>query len=480
MIQSGVADPGPGYTAWEAAVQAPVANMVIYDNFEAYHLIATNTTAMNHAAKDHFKTKITNKLLECKQNGVTPYLKWAPKLSGFGEGESSRGRIYNAILDPMTSFDNYIHWYATQLKEAFHDTGITSMYIEFAPQMNSPLEPYGGPVNEGGGAEFVKVWKRVHTILKHYGPQDNIVQDGRDKVMQFVWTISTDANAVSYTGLQFSGASFRQQHHQGDQRQAWHDGMIENEVHLTDYGFENYYPGDDYVDFTGMTVFSNDGDSFDNKASAAYARMVIAAAKPIFLSELAVSTSIPGQTNNAAAWITAAMSDLTTKYTNICGFNYYSHGVYDISTTANADSAEALRVSQADATIFTATADTEQTLDCSPNLHLGPHDVEDRAYNSKKLSYNPTSSKSCCTFKCNAGAACIEGCDMWLRTSSLNWESEHWRDMLQGKCHKQCDGTNEWSTYQHSFGHTAGYFEAHSVADETLCKVGCDNYRSCF
>jgi hypothetical protein len=42
MIQSGVADPGPGYTAWEAAVQAPVANMVIN------HLIATNLVTNSH------------------------------------------------------------------------------------------------------------------------------------------------------------------------------------------------------------------------------------------------------------------------------------------------------------------------------------------------------------------------------------------------------------------------------------------------
>ena len=48
--------------------------------------------------------------------------------------------------------------------------------------------------------------------------------------------------------------------------------------------------------------------------------------------------------------------------------------------------------------------------------------------------YNPQASKACCTAKCNS-ADCQHGCDMWLHTSSLNWESTKWWAVLEKWAH---------------------------------------------
>ena len=109
----------------------------------------------------------------------------------------------------------------------------------------------------------------------------------------------------------------------------------------------------------------------------------------------------------------------------------------------------------------------------------------------KNVVYSPTASKSCCAAACvsqHAGDTakqddCQIGCDMWLHTSSLNWESLHWHPLLEHKCEKDCDAPAAFKTMEQRMGEKQS--ESHwthqniVVGTEAVCKSGCQNYLAC-
>jgi len=104
--------------------------------------------------------------------------------------------------------------------------------------------------------------------------------------------------------------------------------------------------------------------------------------------------------------------------------------------------------------------------------------------------YNPQASKACCTAKCNS-ADCQHGCDMWLHTSSLNWESTKWWAVLEKKCQRDCMQSAEWKkvdaktpnaswrNQMHQSYWTADANARTAPSDIAVCQDGCKKYRSC-
>ena len=110
--------------------------------------------------------------------------------------------------------------------------------------------------------------------------------------------------------------------------------------------------------------------------------------------------------------------------------------------------------------------------------------------------YNVGASKTCCAAKC-ANQDCQMGCDMWLHSSSLNWESMKWWPVLQKKCQRDCVQGLLWkqkdATGVHigMVGHRAARHASTQIAksywtslklhpnDISQCQVGCSHYYDC-
>ena len=106
--------------------------------------------------------------------------------------------------------------------------------------------------------------------------------------------------------------------------------------------------------------------------------------------------------------------------------------------------------------------------------------------------YNIKSSKTCCAAKC-ANQDCQMGCDMWLHSSSLNWESMKWWPVLEKKCQRDCVQGSLWKEKDETGTHTGMVAttgtQIHSKSywtslklnpnDIAQCQAGCSHYYDC-
>lgn len=124
-------------------------------------------------------------------------------------------------------------------------------------EMNGPWEPYG-PVNGNSQADFVSAWRHMHDIFTAAGATN----------VTWVWCPNVDPRRqfVPYSDL---------------------------------------YPGDRYVDWTGLDGYDFDGTaSFSWLFSSSYARLLqLAPAKPVMLSQVGAE-----ELTGKAAWITDALA----------------------------------------------------------------------------------------------------------------------------------------------------------------------------
>lgn len=104
--------------------------------------------------------------------------------------------------------------------------------------------------------------------------------------------------------------------------------------------------------------------------------------------------------------------------------------------------------------------------------------------------YNPAQAKSCCSNACD-GEECQNGCDMWLHSSSLNWESTKWWEKLKMRCQRDCMQSVEWRKVDvKKPGVDKGWKEqmdasywsdekARKTDDIAQCQAGCAHYKDC-
>ncbi len=94
--------------------------------------------------------------------------------------------------------------------------------------------------------------------------------------------------------------------------------------------FENYYPGDSYIDWVAVSAYgaqtpTDDGcDTFREMMDAAYPRLVaMAPQKPLVVAEFGVAAHNPHC--DQAAWAEAALTDLTqARWPRVSGFSWWN------------------------------------------------------------------------------------------------------------------------------------------------------------
>jgi cellulose synthase (UDP-forming) len=194
-----------------------------------------------------------------------PMITWEPWAStlpseNMPEELKEEKKIFKHIKDGY--FDTYIRNFALELK-SFQKP----LFLRFAHEFNNPQYPWS-QTGDNTPEEFIAAWRHVYNLLKAEGAHNVI----------FVWN-------------------------------PWDDAEM-----------EEYFPGDNYVDWIGITLlnygpFNPDGKqhSFEDLYSRFHERLKAITRKPVMLAEFGSVRLDPSQDK----WVMDAMNTITAKYDEI-------------------------------------------------------------------------------------------------------------------------------------------------------------------
>lgn len=220
---------------------------------------------------------------ESWRRGALPVLSWEPRptvqpLGPDSDNTAEPGYKLSTIIDG--SHDEYIDRYAT----AIRDLGLP-VAIRFAHEMNGNWFPWSEERNGNAKGEYVQAWRHVHDRFAAIGATNAI----------WIWSpnVVTARPSVRLAPL---------------------------------------YPGDDYVDWTGMVgyyrriYFDDKGNpkppTFTNTYQGTLDELRATAVKPIVITELG-ATEVGG---NKPAWIKSLFDGLAAN-PDIVGFVWFNHSV---------------------------------------------------------------------------------------------------------------------------------------------------------
>jgi len=181
-------------------------------------------------------------------------------------------------------FDAYLTKYARDIKK----TGLP-LGIRLNHEMNGAWYPWSESVNGNSKGDYVKVWKHVHDIFE---------KEGANKLVIWIWAPNIINNLSS-----------------SQKSVAYLDGL---------------YPGDEYVDWVGLSGYlrpnyKSDNDfSFDYSFKPSLDQLREISDKPIILAEIGAS-EIGG---HKATWIASLFEGLEKpENSDIVGFSWFSMAV---------------------------------------------------------------------------------------------------------------------------------------------------------
>ncbi len=186
--------------------------------------------------------------------GKTPFVRMMAR-SILQEGQPDTQYSLQNIIDGQ--FDTSLQmWF-----EAAAQVGYPIL-IEFGTEVNGDWFPWNGTFN--GGAQTTD-----------YG--DPNLADGPERfrdAYRHIIDLSRQAGAVNLTWFFHLDAS-------GQPQEDWNN-------------FENYYPGDTYIDWVGVSVYgamtpNDDTESFYDKLQAVYSRMCLMTQKPLAILEFGIT-----------------------------------------------------------------------------------------------------------------------------------------------------------------------------------------------
>ena len=187
------------------------------------------------------------------QSGRVPFIRMMARTS-----------LEENIADPNYSMQNIIDGqFDNDLLQWFTEASQTGfpLLIEFGTEVNGEWFPwngihnggatttaYGNPNKADGPERFVDAYRHIINLSRQAG------------AMNITWFFHIDAD--------------------GQPAETWND-------------FENYYPGDDYIDWIGVSVYGalsqkDDYETFANKLNYVYPRIIQMSNKPIAVLEMGV------------------------------------------------------------------------------------------------------------------------------------------------------------------------------------------------
>ncbi|WP_213814633.1 glycosyl hydrolase [Glaciihabitans sp. dw_435] len=217
-----------------------------------------------------------------------PVLTWESRPIGSGNDKIVEpGYELPTILSG--AFDTYLHQYAKDIVA----TGLP-MGIRFDHEMNGIWYPWaesdgsGKSLNGNNPGDYVKVWKYVHDIFE---------QEGANKLVAWIWAPNIVNNLPK--------------------------------THKTAEYLASLYPGDDYVDWVGLSgylrpPYVDNPYTFDFTFGSSLTQLRALTKKPIFLAEIGASET----GGHKAKWITSLFDGLAKpENSDIIGFSWFNLAV---------------------------------------------------------------------------------------------------------------------------------------------------------
>lgn len=234
--------------------------------------------------------------------GSIPVITWEPWLSDFSIKIPNQAPQEMREVKPLKAiyegvYDDYIKRWALDAKRIK-----SPIYLRFAHEMNDPYRYPWGPHNNDPG-DFNKAWIHVHQIFKEL------------KVNNILWVWS---------------------------------------IHSAYAGYQEYYPGDEYVDIVatgilnfGSAVYWSKWWTF-NELLAPHYNELSSFGKPIFIVEFG-SLKVGG---NREKWYEQALNSIPQTYKNVKGvlfFNFPADNTLtdkSVSWTLNSERKETKTIQQ--------------------------------------------------------------------------------------------------------------------------------------
>jgi mannan endo-1,4-beta-mannosidase len=206
--------------------------------------------------------------------GEIPFLTWESRSLNASDGTVD----FSLANIAAGGWDTYLRNYADAIK-----TNGLPLIIRFDQEMNGNWYRWAEPDPDFSNAKgsYIAAWRHVHDIFQAEGANDLVIWD-------------------------------------------WSPNRVDNIKRLPAVG--NYYPGDAYVDWVGMTGYYRPGDGTATFAATYNATLAqlrqSAPGKPIFLSEVG-ATEIGGQKLN---WVNSFFPGLVAN-PDVIGFVWFNYAV---------------------------------------------------------------------------------------------------------------------------------------------------------
>lgn len=228
--------------------------------------------------------------------GMMPMLTWESRPIASGndvieEPEYSLPRILgDAEAGVPGAFDEYLHKYARDIV-----AGGLPLALRFNHEMNGVWYPWsetnskGGSINGNRPGDFVKVWKHVHDIFE---------AEGANELVLWVWAPNIINNLPA--------------------------------SHKTPEFLAGLYPGDEYVDWVGLSGYlrpaykPENNFTFDYTFEASLEQLRGLSDKPIILAEIGASET----GGHKPAWVKSFFNSLgEARNEDIIGFSWFNLAV---------------------------------------------------------------------------------------------------------------------------------------------------------
>lgn len=230
-----------------------------------------------------------NAVTRAWDEGRMPMMTWESRPIAAGN-DSNVAPDYSLPKIIGGSFDAYLHQYAKDIVS----TGLP-LAIRLDHEMNGIWYPWsetdgqGKSINGNSVGDYVKMWRHVHDIFQ---------QEGANNLVVWVWSPNIVNNLPA--------------------------------THKVDGYLDSLYPGDDYVDWVGLSGYFRPPYKADNDFSFGYTfnasldRLRALTHKPIMLSEVGASET----DGHKAQWITSFFDALGDPANDdIIGFSWFNLAV---------------------------------------------------------------------------------------------------------------------------------------------------------
>lgn len=265
--------------------QAPF-NWATFDATSAKVGVAPNLVGYFSGWDETFRA---NAVTRAWAQGRMPMMTWESRPISAGN-DSTDAPAYSLPKIIGGDFDAYLHQYAKDIVA----TGLP-LAIRLDHEMNATWYPWnetdgsGKPINGNAVGDYVKMWRHVHDIFQ---------QEGANNLVIWVWAPNIVNNLAA--------------------------------SHKVDGFLENLYPGDDYVDWVGLSgylrpPYKPDNDfSFDYTFKPSLDKLRALTKKPIILAEIGASET----GGHKATWVTSLFDALgRPENDDIIGFSWFNLAV---------------------------------------------------------------------------------------------------------------------------------------------------------